>query len=367
MHTEDQVHEIAAQGGAPERIPALDGVRGIAALMVMWFHFFQFYSPGGTGVAGMWIKRLSSAGQTGVDLFFVLSGFLITRILLAAKDQPRYFINFYTRRALRILPLYYLFLVIFVFIQPTLVGERTPSWTQHWWSWVYLQNIPMSFGWPAYYPAHFWSLAVEEHFYLIWPLIVFHLGRRSLAIVCVSLVAACFFLRIGLLHTGISSFYFTPARFDTLSMGALLAVMEPEIRAERARSVRAFVCLAAFLGITLALGFLLFSGSHASWLQIAKYPATGIAYAGLIGVAVTASAASTFSRFFSWAALRWVGGISYGLYVYHPLCFFWANRAMPHSATLLRLGACFAFAALVAFLSFRYWETPFLRLKRFFQ
>ena len=124
-------------------------------------------------------------GQTGVDLFFVLSGFLITGILLDTRNHPRYFINFYGRRTLRIFPLYYgiIFLTLFLpMIVRMIVGEPvTEHQRNQWWLWLYLTNVGVFLGVDV--PAmHFWSLAVEEHFYLVWPAVVYILspgGWRS--------------------------------------------------------------------------------------------------------------------------------------------------------------------------------------------
>src|SRR5436190_1162893 len=174
---------------APPRLPALDGVRGIAALMVMSFHYWD-----GAG------SRWPALGQTGVDLFFVLSGFLITRILLAARDSPGYFRNFYARRALRILPLYYGFLAVHQLLLPRLQGRESPPFARAWWFWVHLQNIPTTFpGLIADGPGVYWSLAVEEHFYLVWPVLVLVVPSRWLprvagAVIVLALAARALFL-----------------------------------------------------------------------------------------------------------------------------------------------------------------------------
>ena len=170
------------------QIPALDGLRGIAIAAVMVFHF-TLYGPysnalmRGLPAIGPAL-HLAMAGWGGVDLFFVLSGYLITAILLRTKAAPGYFRRFYARRVLRIFPLYYLFLAVGI----ALSSRLPPAWSAEgsWqlWLWTYLTNFKIgSAGWSSVPRAyeHFWSLAVEEQFYLLWPLLVFKLDERRLA------------------------------------------------------------------------------------------------------------------------------------------------------------------------------------------
>jgi peptidoglycan/LPS O-acetylase OafA/YrhL len=335
--------------------------------MVMWFHYFQnplHLLDGGFYRA---IHRFNTIGQTGVDLFFVLSGFLITRILISTKTQPRYFTNFYVRRFLRILPLYYLFLVIFLFVEPLLLGKALPALSEHWWWWVFLQNIPQTFGWHAYGPNHYWSLAVEEHFYLLWPLLVFSLDRRWLVRACFGLVALSFVTRIALLEAGIDGFYFTPTRLDALSLGSLLALWEPSIVARPAVHLKRFAGAVAVVGIPLFIGYSVMSGSHAAWLQAIKYPLVGAFYFVLLGLAITADVRSVFSRILASALMRFVGSISYGLYVYHSICYDLLDRLVPNASPLFFLPFAFGSVMGVAWLSFEFVEKPILRLKNKYQ
>jgi peptidoglycan/LPS O-acetylase OafA/YrhL len=159
-----------------ERVPVLDGLRGLAILLVMLHHFFQNYVP-----EPVWIDRLvfglMGCGWFGVDLFFVLSGFLITGILYDAKGADRYFLNFYARRTLRIFPLYYAVLVLLFVLLPRVphplaadyVSDSAPD---QLWFWLYLTNfrIALNGGWYSHLvPSVFWSLAIEEQFYVLYP------------------------------------------------------------------------------------------------------------------------------------------------------------------------------------------------------
>jgi peptidoglycan/LPS O-acetylase OafA/YrhL len=162
--------------------PELDGLRGIAILLVTLYRCTKEIDPSlSTGFA--WIRRVNEFGERGVDLFFVLSGFLITGILLKTKSRPHYFRNFIVRRALRIFPLYYLSLAIFLFVIPSVIATQSfelPRSNQ-FYLWTYTSNVYMSWtnAWSFGPLDHFWSLAVEEHFYLIWPAVVFFLSPKD--------------------------------------------------------------------------------------------------------------------------------------------------------------------------------------------
>jgi len=212
--------------------PGLDGVRGVAILMVMAIHFVGD-SKAQTFVQTL-LTKAAGYGLFGVDLFFVLSGFLITGILLEAKNRPHYFRNFYARRTLRIFPLYYGVLAVLFLLLPA-VTPLSPlleqAREQQGWLWTYTTNFYVAYteSWRSLtYVTHFWSLAIEEHFYLVWPLVVFALRRETLERVCVGVVAAGLALRIGLALAGVSEVSIsalTPCRIDTLCVGALLAVV----------------------------------------------------------------------------------------------------------------------------------------------
>jgi len=342
----------------------LDGVRGIAALMVMWHHYFDSEPIRSASPLIRFISRFAGIGQTGVDLFFVLSGFLITRILLGTKSEPRYFEKFYVRRSLRILPLYYVFLLLFLYVQPRLVGSKPPDLSSCWWWLVYLQNIPLSFGIAATGPIHYWSLAIEEHFYLFWPLLVFLISRRALAAVCIALIPASIVLRAVLLRHGVDVYFFTLTRLDAISLGSLLAVIEPVLTERPVDHHRWFLrCLAAIF-LLLVPVYLVFSNSNAFWLQAIKYTIFGLFFFFLLGFLITNQEDTAYSRFLSSAPMRFVGRISYGLYVYHGLCFFWVWRLFPNHGLLLLLPVAFGLVITVSYVSFRYMESPFLRLKR---
>ncbi|MBS0244284.1 MAG: acyltransferase, partial [Proteobacteria bacterium] len=175
-------------------IPALDGIRGLAVIMVLLFHFICAATPLNNIEA--LVIRFFNYGAYGVELFFVLSGFLITGILYDARSKPNYFKNFYIRRTLRIFPLYYgvLFLTFVVApLIPWLSGPTLSYMAEHQaWAWLYATNVFIAIkGYWAYaYLEHFWSLSVEEHFYLFWPFLVYWLAPSPRRLMAASLAVA---------------------------------------------------------------------------------------------------------------------------------------------------------------------------------
>ncbi len=321
--------------------PQLDGVRAVAALMVMGFHFCQFKGVGGIAILG----------QTGVDLFFVLSGFLITTILLLAEPGDwREVRTFYARRALRIFPLYYAYLIGASLLGPAVSG----------WFWIYLQNIAIAAGAKVVGPNHFWSLAVEEQFYLVWPFLVLFLPRRWLPRTLWSLVAIAVLSRVLLVGSGISSFYFTVSRLDGLSAGGLLAVYSQtgQLRGWRGR----LIGIAAVSAGLLWLEWWRFHAQALPWVQISKLTLGTGFYAAAVGYLVVSNNGIA-NRIFSLPALRYTGRISYGLYVFHPAVFVFVLARTRGWRTPVQLIGCFAAVFLVALLSWYGMESRLLRLK----
>ena len=213
-------------------IPTLDGLRGIAIILVM-LHHFTYYRPT-SGIGGL-IGDVLFFGWAGVDLFFVLSGFLITGILLDTRDSGRYFTTFYARRTLRIFPLYYLVLFLALVVLPmfpavdaVLMGhdvavELPPQWPY----WSYLTNFSIADrGWVHWVDVG-WSLAIEEHFYLVWPLVIWLCPPRLVAWLCTGIFVAEVFARSFARASDmpvLSIYLFTWFRLDGLVIGALLAV-----------------------------------------------------------------------------------------------------------------------------------------------
>jgi peptidoglycan/LPS O-acetylase OafA/YrhL len=353
-------------------MPELDNIRGIAILLVFIFHAFEDFAPGDAHVPAWehWILSCASLGWTGVDLFFALSGFLITGILLDSTDEPRYFYNFYFRRALRILPAYYLLLAILAVLARTSFVHRHASWAFIGLSAVYLSNITPLFGVPRDYPP-LWSLAVEEHFYLLWPPAVKAVKARSLAIIALLICAAEPILRALAVARG--SLWWGPYTWlsaDGLALGSFLAIFVRSARASRVSLMRL-----AGTGALVAVTALAMSITVPMAVAV-SLRATSVNYASLaILCAALWLGTCKYRRFVNINFLSFYGFISYGLYLIHPLIFGLYNDACVRFAPFLAIGHSFAkcffrlgvvliIATALAYLSRISYEEFFLRMKR---
>lgn len=369
-------------------IPALDGLRGLAILLVLAAHFA---GPERYTKSGLIYSRLVGAGWTGVDLFFVLSGFLITGILYDSKEGPDYFRNFYIRRALRIFPLYYGMLFCYFILVPHLKHNISPGYRQilsiQPWCWLYGTNILMAirnawcFDATGVHLGHFWSLAVEEHFYLVWPVLVFTLRRRMMMWVCAAAIVFALAFRVAIWWAGVpalASYVATPCRIDALAMGGLIALLSrnPRQGLHRYRGVVLHGTL--ILGVVLVMMLLWMRGLWWEHPVVRTVGFTIIAafYACFLSLIVLAPSGTVLASCFSNQAMRTLGRYSYGLYVLHvPVSVavgkyvqqaidpyvhvYIANRII---FSVVMMVICLAAAAA----SFYLVEAHFLRLKRFF-
>lgn len=378
--------------GSAIHMPALDGVRGLAILMVLVDHLMLFNNNTGN----RWLDGLSAVrglGGIGVDLFFVLSGFLITGILYDTLRDAHYFRNFYMRRFLRIFPLYYGFLLLLILLTPLL----HVSWGGRQFVLLgYLQNTSLWFPIADFHPGdlvdlnHFWSLAVEEQFYLFWPMLVFLAKDRRWLMRLALVLSACalgFRVALYLLHgnaiaTG-ELHAWTLCRMDTLMIGGWLALA---MRGDRFRISRRAASSAFWLSmlalIVIAALHPRMDASNVSYIATVGYTAIAMVFAGLIYLSLEQG--SVWNRFFRMAWLRSLGKYSYGIYVLHILVGHLFGMGMYrllgeslrnflalrlHSriaAGLIEffLTACVVYAA--AWLSYNLYEVHFLRLKKYF-
>ncbi|HEY0564830.1 MAG TPA: acyltransferase [Terriglobales bacterium] len=376
----------ALSGMARAHIPALDGVRGLAILLVLWHHCYLLPHPGHPLLQAAY--QLSHAGWLGVDLFFVLSGFLITGILFDSVDRRDYFSRFYRRRALRIFPLYYG--VIALLLLATWVAHI--HWHgREWLLLTYTQNIglraPFTFDLTDWANLnHFWSLAIEEQYYLVWPFVIYLAyqwnptsARQRLIGIATLFSAAALAMRFIVAPHINPEYLFTstPFRADSLLIGSALALIlrgpAPQWwRATRARPAWLLLTLSA--AALALLGYL--NGSFEWWdrpVETVGFTLASLLAAALIALCIPEAGSSFVRNAFSNRILRWFGKYSYGLYVWHALPYsvlrwrvhlFLQRRAVSEllswsTADVLSMTASVG----LAWLSFHLFEQRFLALK----
>jgi len=363
-------------------IAPLDGLRGIAVLLVIVFHFSWTFPLEG-GIAKP-LKLLFWSGWIGVDLFFVLSGFLITRGLVADSEKPTgtRMKLFWMRRVLRIFPLYYI-----VLIAGTLVsipfGAELPAWSY----WVYMQNYTLAFDkFFERWTAHFWSLAIEEQFYFVWPILALTVSRRKMIPTTIALIALCFLVRAGLafkLHiwdpeTTIKFLYrATFTRADGLLLGALVAILQHEKDHPVAllwKKVRKGAWIGSgILLLGLALKTHGLNGEDRRVVVIG-YFLLAFFFAASVSLASDGGLSPFVRRVLTSDLLVACGKVSYGMYLFHWLLVVitipwleWLYAGVsPGMRILLGIDVIVVGGLLtygLAAASFRYIEAPFLKLK----
>jgi peptidoglycan/LPS O-acetylase OafA/YrhL len=366
-------------------VVALDGVRGLAILMVMITH----QGTEAKTAAAQFLGRFLAFGGSGVCLFFVLSGYLITGILLASKGARNYYRNFYVRRFLRIFPLYYLVLFLAFYVMLRLVPSRAEKWghisgLDRLWYWSYLSNWYISLNGLGIRHGMVdlsWSLSIEEQFYLVWPLVVALCTRGQLMRVCGVLIAMAPSCRLAVLALGlpeIGTTMLTPSQFDALGVGAALAIMAAG--GGLSRLARWAAPVAVFGGLAVIViqcvvvpAFLL----RRPWLVISG-TALSLVYGAVVTTAATAHPGSITNRIFANRLMVILGTYSYALYLFHnPIQRAMRDRVIsPEQLDEMGLGVVggqVVFCVLAtlpalacAWISWHVFEGPILSLKRYF-
>ena len=377
----DNTQDTGKPAGAIDfrkRLPALDGLRGIAILAVFFYHYAgglaNKVSSGPLHALGM----IFAFGWSGVDLFFVLSGFLITGILFDTQNDPNYYRNFYARRVLRIFPPFYLLAFIYLLL--------TPVTGAHWrllhLSYLFYLGFPFALIWPRLMEisplvltSHLWSLCAEEQFYLIWPWTIARL-RNQIFILRACAVAAglAFLFRVLICITNCLDIAWTHdflvSRMDTLALGAAIAILvRGPLQEVILRWAPVVFLLAA--GVVLGTCFVRHTVNHSDpIIATMGFSFIALAYGGMLALALRPG--SWAEWIFSLKVLRVFGRYSYGMYLYDlPLTILLSPRrdfliSVLHSYTagsVVLLLFCLLLNLLIAGASFHFLESPIMRQK----
>ncbi len=375
-----------------ERIPALDGIRGLALIQVLLIHFAILNEVPDSTVLDKFVAQVFDAGWIAMDSFFVLSGFLITGILYDAKTAGvrNYFRNFYARRSLRIFPAHYAYLLALLVLLPLIMpAEKNAihAIRQDWWWFAgYIGNVRIALDHgrrsDVFFTSHLWSLSVEEQFYVIWPAFVLLLSRGRLMAVCFALTVIALAIRVGMVLAGVNpwvTYTLTFGRMDALAIGALIAlVVRHPADLVRLKRWVPWLAISSALVITIPA---LISGElylWGDWEIAVDHTALSILYGLLIFAAVSGPRGMLLDKLLGPRFLLRLGRYSYSMYLIHLSIAFFLFRHWSigtHVPTVFgsHLPGVLVFAAVafvpvyaIGWLSWNFLEGPALSLKRIF-
>lgn len=348
-------------------MPQLDSLRAIAALGVYAQHFLH---------KGNLFRSTIPLGDLGVRLFFVLSGFLITGILLKSRNSiesktinsRNVIYHFYMRRLLRLLPVFYIFLILNIIFNPEIKQYAL-------WFFLYLQNIHFAILGNFSFAEHLWTLAVEEQFYLVWPLLIIFTPQRWLLPLIIIIVLSGTLFRITFISLGLTHFQssmLTPSHFDTLGLGGVLSILFT-FRPKYEKYLKTILTICFFSGFIILSGVLVskLMGMSSTIEFIFGELGAGLIFTWLIGISATGKTGK-LGVILNSPILIYLGKISYGMYVYH-----WF---VPHIVKYLteiygislptnewfQLGFFSLISIVIAIVSWHLLEKPILGLKRKF-
>lgn len=370
------------------RIEALDGIRGLAIALVMVGHANFLNRRGIDSVLG----EIAHMGWIGVELFFVLSGFLITGILLDGFGRPKFLSHFYIRRFLRIVPLYYLFLALVLFLLPAAgVPGFWPYQGPTFYYWLFLSNIGMCFFGLPHHPFLLltWTLSIEEQFYLIWPFLVAASGKKRLVAASLLILCGTLSLRILMLILGAdkeSVYTFTLARLDSLAVGSAISAL---VRSKSPRWSWIVWSRRLIFGASIAIVVIRFvdewiapalSDYKGPCMQSLGYTCLAVLFGSLLVLGLMEGDGFWLKRF-QGSVLRFLGRYSYAMYLFHMPVIYFTKEPFRRSelarglelagsefpAQVLYTIFVFIAASIVSQITWHLWEKHFLRLKVHFQ
>jgi peptidoglycan/LPS O-acetylase OafA/YrhL len=374
---------------ADERVSELDGMRGAGAILVVAYHIFRRGNVFTTNAVLHFFSGLTMYAWYSLDTFYVLSGFLIATILLRTKGSEHYYGNFYARRSLRVFPLYYFTLAFMLLL---IIPKFDPE---------YLAEVPRALPFQLFYLNNFlhlmsgirgtpylavtWSLAIEEHFYLPFPFLVYYTRKETLAKICGGIIGISILARIlaAFFWTDVRQmtnffFYNTFTRFEEIAFGVLVAIAftYPEWRSKLGR-----IALPVFLIIFSALNIFEFatntgiplSPENNVLLMVVGYTAASVFAAALIIALLTQSETSVIRRIFRNKIFVFWGQRSYSIYLYHVpvgvllVDFLWKHHYRGWYGYLIYIGLTFGITVLISMLTWSLLEKPMMNLKKHFE
>lgn len=363
-----------------KRISQIDGLRAVASLLVVSFHYINNQLTNSQGTIGKFFAKLFSFGWAGVDLFFVLSGFLIGSILISNKKKNKYFSIFYIRRFVRIIPNYYLLILVFLLLgcipffkdDYFITGNNViPIWSYF----TMLQNVFMgmlkNMGNSAMSVT--WSIGIEEQFYLVIPFIIYFFNKKFLPYLLLVFIIGANFFRWHYTNPTISfnipAYVLLPCRMDAISIGIVIATIHSNVGLEAFVAKYKTQIMGLFVSIILICIFLFTAYQD---LGIIKNTLFALFFGCLIMFAIGLPN-SFYAKFLSFNWLTWIGKISYSLYLFHYLIlgvfkkvaftFLYTQTSITLFITSI---AAFGFSILFSWLVYKYLETPSVTLGKKF-
>jgi peptidoglycan/LPS O-acetylase OafA/YrhL len=345
-------------------VKEFDGWRGLGICFVVLAHYFPVY------LIGSWVF---------MEMFFVMSGFLITGILLDSKSKKHYYKNFIFRRVLRVFPLYYLALIILFFLIPNSWVDLSYYRSHQIWFWTYMENWLFSVqGWPEVKALrHFWSLAIEEQFYIIWPLVVWMFSPKGLIRCCIFL----FFFSIVFRNTGMYFGFVMPfpyvatfGRMEGIVLGAIIAVLCRTNKSILEKYTYFITVVAAFLSILVFL-YTRTMRMEYQGQYIFNYTLVDIFFAGMIVMTMCNNELTALKRLLNQPVFKQLGIMSYCIYIFHhPIqvivseqyyTYFLAYSGSDNIAKLICVGLAFLITVPVVYFLHKKVEVPMWKLKKY--